>query len=73
MAKVTVAFFGVPDGEVYPREFAPGDEVIGDLSAVAISEGWATEEETGRESSEEELKAKNPAENKAHKTAPENK
>lgn len=73
MAKVTVAFSGVPDGEVYPREFAPGDEVLGDLSVVAVGEGWATEEETDRKSSEEELKAKKPAENKAHKTAPENK
>lgn len=38
---VTVAFSGAPDGTVYPREFAPGDVVEGDLAAVALREGWA--------------------------------
>ena len=41
----TVAFHGVPDGMVYPRAFAEGDEVTGELAAVAIREGWAEERE----------------------------
>jgi hypothetical protein len=41
IAKVTKQFFGVPDGEVYPRGFVDGDEVVGDLAKVAIEEGWA--------------------------------
>lgn len=64
MAKVIKEFSGAPDGEVYARLFAVGDEVHGDLAAVAIREGWATDEE---------LKAAKPAENKARKAAPENK
>ncbi len=43
-ATVTRAFFGVPDGLVYPREFAPGDAVLGDLAEIAVREGWATRE-----------------------------
>lgn len=61
MATVKTAFSGVPDGEVYPRGFSPGDEVTGDLAAVAVREGWAEE------------KGAKPAENKARKAAPENK
>jgi len=64
MAKVIVEFCGVPDGEVYLKEFALGDEVNGDLAVVAIREGWAEETET---------KASKPDENKARKAAPENK
>ncbi len=41
VAIVTVPFIGAPDGEVYGREFAVGDEVHGELAAVAIREGWA--------------------------------
>lgn len=41
VAIVTVPFSGVPDGEVYGRDFAVGDTVHGDLAAVAIREGWA--------------------------------
>lgn len=41
-ATVTVAFDGVPDGAIYPRTFAPGDTVEGDLARVAVREGWAT-------------------------------
>jgi hypothetical protein len=62
MATVTAAFLGVPDGEVYPKAFEPGSEVTGDLAAVAVREGWAVEEKGAR-----------PPENKARKTAPENK
>jgi len=40
-ARTTKQFFGVPDGEVYPRGFVAGDEVLGDLAKVAIEEGWA--------------------------------
>ena len=36
-------FDGVPDGEVYPRRFEVGDEVHGELAAVALREGWAAE------------------------------
>ncbi len=36
------AFDGVPDGEIYPKSFAEGDEVIGtELGAIAIKEKWA--------------------------------
>jgi len=76
MAKVVTAFFGVPDGEVIPKQFEPGDKVDGDLGAVAVREGWA--EEDGSESDPEngeggEQKAIKAAENKARKGAPENK
>jgi hypothetical protein len=40
-AVVLTAFDGVPDGLVYPRAFAPGDVVMGDLGEVALREGWA--------------------------------
>lgn len=63
MATVTVAFQGVPDGECYPREFAPGDEVMGDLAVVAVREGWAANGQ----------KAAKATESKARKSAPENK
>lgn len=42
-AIVTKAFPGVKDGEVYPVDFKPGDEVEGDLGRVAVAEGWAEE------------------------------
>ena len=40
-AKVTVAFSGVPDGEVHPRKFEPGDTVDGELAGIALDQGWA--------------------------------
>lgn len=40
-ATVLVEFDGVPDGLVYPRTFAIGERVEGDLAAVAVREGWA--------------------------------
>lgn len=52
-AKVVEAFFGVPDGEVYPRDFAPGDMVHGDLAAVALREGWAKPVKSGKASAED--------------------
>ncbi|MEI3850048.1 MULTISPECIES: hypothetical protein [unclassified Ensifer] len=45
LAKVKVAFPGVPDGLVHPRNFEVGDTVEGDLAAVAVAEGWAEAEE----------------------------
>jgi len=44
MVKVIKQFDGVKDGEVYPVTFNPGDEVTGDLAAVAIKEKWAEAE-----------------------------
>lgn len=38
---VVTEFFGVPDGLVYPRTFALGETVTGDLAEVAVREGWA--------------------------------
>lgn len=74
MAKVTVAFVGVPDGEVYGKEFAPGDEVEGNLAEVAVSEGWAEEAETAKETGGAgEQKGDKSPETKARKAAPENK
>lgn len=52
-AKVIKAFAGVPDGEVYPRDFAPGDMVHGDLAAVAVREGWAKPVKPGKAATED--------------------
>jgi hypothetical protein len=41
VATVTVPFMGAPDGEFYGRQFAAGDQVHGELAAVAVREGWA--------------------------------
>lgn len=40
-AKVFKTFRGVPDGEIYPREFVAGDEVDGELAIAAINGGMA--------------------------------
>lgn len=40
-AVVKVPLTGAPDGKVYPRDFAEGDVVEGNLAAVALREGWA--------------------------------
>lgn len=40
-AKVTKAFSGVADGEVYPKDFVVGDEISGDLARTAVAEGSA--------------------------------
>ncbi|WP_158291875.1 hypothetical protein [Paracraurococcus ruber] len=40
-AIVTVPFLGVPDGVVYPKDYAVGDLVTGDLAELAVREGWA--------------------------------
>lgn len=43
LATVVERFFGVPDGEVYPRWFEAGEPVSGDLARVAIEEKNAVE------------------------------
>lgn len=73
MKKVIKAFLGVKDGEVIPQEFQPGDEVDGDLGAVAVREGWAEESDNSAAMKGDEQKASKAAENKALKAAPENK
>lgn len=36
MAKLTKAFQGVPEGEIYPVEYAAGDECPPELEAAAL-------------------------------------
>jgi hypothetical protein len=48
-ALVHTPFKGVKDGEIYPRDFAAGDPVHGDLARVAIKENWAHPAEEERE------------------------
>ncbi|WP_157094166.1 hypothetical protein [Brucella pseudogrignonensis] len=40
-ARVTKLFYGLPDGDVYPREIEVGEIVTGDLAKVALAEDWA--------------------------------
>lgn len=40
-ATVLRPFRGVADGQVYPRKWKPGDELVGDLARVAVLEGNA--------------------------------
>jgi hypothetical protein len=44
-AVVTRPFDGAVDGTIYPRRFAVGDVVEGDLARVAVAEKWAAEDE----------------------------
>lgn len=46
MAKVIKEFLGVKDGDVYPTEHKVGDDVTGDLAALAVREKWAVEEKS---------------------------
>ena len=39
--KAIKAFKGVKDGDIYPTEFAPGDEIPPELEAAAIELGAA--------------------------------
>ena len=39
MAAFTKAFFGVPDGEIYPVEYQPGEECPPELEAGAVALG----------------------------------
>lgn len=43
-ARVTKAFPGVQDGEVYPRQFEVDEIVTGRMAEVAVAEGWAVED-----------------------------
>jgi hypothetical protein len=61
--KVIKEFLGVPDGEVHPRTYAPGDECPPELLEAAVSLGAV----------DLDGKAGQPAENKATDAAPENK
>lgn len=56
MAKVIKQFDGVPDGQVQPRTFMPGDDVHGDLARVAVGEGWAEEAKSEEEIDTEGMK-----------------
>jgi len=40
-ARVTVAFKGVEDGQVYPRQISVGEIIHGDLALAAIGDGRA--------------------------------
>ncbi|MCV9907058.1 hypothetical protein OIV19_05410 [Brucella sp. HL-2] len=40
-ARVTKNFKGVPEGDVYPREYEVGEKVTGRMAEVALSEKWA--------------------------------
>ena len=48
MPKLSKPFRGVPDGEIYPREFAPGDECPPELEAAAREVGALADEPKGR-------------------------
>lgn len=39
MAKLTKAFEGVPEGEVYPKQFEAGDECPPELEKAALELG----------------------------------
>ena len=40
-ATVTRPFRGVPDGELYARDFVPGDEIVGKLADAMVAAGYA--------------------------------
>ncbi|MCA1857448.1 hypothetical protein LE190_16160 [Massilia oculi] len=39
--KLTKPFLGVPDGEIYPHQYQPGDECPPELQAAAVVLGAA--------------------------------
>ncbi|PWK65864.1 hypothetical protein [Aminobacter sp. AP02] len=43
-ARVTKAFPGVPEGEIYGRQFEVGEVISGRMAEVALAEGWAVKE-----------------------------
>jgi hypothetical protein len=63
MAKFTARFRGVPDGEVYPKTYGPGDECPPELEPGAVAAG-VLEQSSGD---------KNALDKKAADKAPENK
>jgi hypothetical protein len=52
MAKLTKPIFGVPDGEVYPREFAAGEDCPAGLEAYAQSIGALAENKAAKKAPE---------------------
>jgi hypothetical protein len=40
-AKMIKTIKAVPDGEVYPREYKPGEIITGEIARVAVDHGWA--------------------------------
>lgn len=49
MAKLTKPFRGVPDGEIYPVQYEPGDECPKELEAGAKSLGALEAPKKGKE------------------------
>ena len=43
-AKMIKTIRAVPDGEVYPREYKPGETITGEIARVAVDHGWAVVE-----------------------------
>jgi hypothetical protein len=74
MVKVIKEFPGVPDGQTRCRTFKPGDEVTGNLAAVAVKEGWAKPDSSGQEKPEtDKAKAETATKKKAASRKPKSK
>jgi hypothetical protein len=52
MAKLTKPIYGVPDGEIYPRDFAAGEECPVGLEDYAASIGALTENKAAKKAPE---------------------
>lgn len=52
MAKFTKPFYGVPDGEIYPVDYKPGEECPQELEAAALALG-ALEQKPGKAKAKE--------------------
>jgi hypothetical protein len=71
--KVTKEFIGVPDGEVYPRSYQPGDDCPPELLEAAVALNAVDLEvadpdggsDPAKPAAQPEEKADKPAENKA--------
>lgn len=55
-AIVVKPFPGVPDGEIYPKDFKLNEAIEGKLASVAIAQGWAVPEGTELPEDVEELR-----------------
>ncbi|MBO1040415.1 hypothetical protein [Brucella pituitosa] len=40
-ARVTKSFWGVPEGDIYPRRHGVGETVTGRMADVALDQRWA--------------------------------
>lgn len=40
-ARVTKSFWGVPEGDIYPRRYDVGETVTGRMADVALDQRWA--------------------------------